>query len=174
MQTAAIFFFYFGMVFLLIVVHECGHYLAGRIGGIAAGNLQLRLFAFPQHVVLRSGEDWIAPTKNIDRYVELVWEYLKTKPKVYLYVAGGFLLETLFTVTLCVGLILAGYEKMAWAIAGLSLMMGLPWFIIDPIMICRGRIFGDLSGLWFLSKWPTLLFVLIGVGLRVLILWWAW
>jgi hypothetical protein len=105
--------------------------------------------------------------------VELVWEFLKTKPKVYLFVAGGFLWETLFTVTLGTVLILSGYPKMAWAIAGLSLMIALPWLILDPIMICRGRIFGDLSGLWFLNRPATLGFIFVLIASRGFLLWWA-
>jgi hypothetical protein len=173
MEHIAYFLFYLGCVFVLICVHETGHYLAGRLGGISAGDMRIRLLTFPQHVVLRSGEDWVAPTSQIERYVELVWEFLKTKPKVYLFVAGGFLWETLFTVTLGTVLILSGYSKMAWAIAGLSLMIALPWLILDPIMICRGRIFGDLSGLWFLNRPATLGFIFVLIASRGFLLWWA-
>ena len=62
---------------------------------------------------------------------------------------------------------------LAWMIALVSLMMGVPWLVIEPIMIWRGKISGDLSGLWFLSKWPTLLIILVLVGSRIAILLWA-
>ena len=173
MEFAAILLFYLGCVFLLISVHEFGHYLAGRIGGISGNDLRIRLLAFPQHVQLRSGEDWVSPTAHIDTYVQLVWEYLGTKSKVYLYVAGGFLGETLFTVSLGIALILWDHAKIAYAIVGLSLVMGLPWLILDPIMILRGRIFGDISGLWFLNRALTIVFVLVLIGSRITLLWWA-
>jgi len=170
MVFVGIFLFYAACVFVLIIVHECGHYLAGRIGGIPAGEMQIRLFAFPQHVVLKSESDWVSPA-DIDRYVNVVWEKLHTKARVYLYVAGGFLVETLFTVALAAALIFANQPKLAWWIAALSLMMGAPWLVIEPIMILRGKIFGDLSGLWFLNKPLTFLFVILLIGVRLLILW---
>src|SRR5947207_2910887 len=43
-------------IFVLIAVHEAGHFLAGWVGGIPVG--EMRLLTFPQHVALRDGEEW--------------------------------------------------------------------------------------------------------------------
>jgi hypothetical protein len=43
MEHIAYFLFYLGCVFVLICVHETGHYLAGRLGGISAGDMRIRL-----------------------------------------------------------------------------------------------------------------------------------
>ncbi len=171
-ESALIFLGYLGVVFVLIAVHEFGHYLAGCLGGIPAGEMRIRLLTFPQHVVIKQGEEWVSPME-IDKYIALVWEHLKTKPKVYFYVAGGFLMETLFTIALGTGLILAGHSRAAFALVGLSSMILLPWLILEPIMICRGRIFGDLSGLWFLRRLPTLAFIVFLIASRAALLYWT-
>jgi hypothetical protein len=122
---------------------------------------------------LRTEDKWVAPT-DIDTYVGLVWQYLKTTPKVYLYVSGGVALETFVVVMASVLLIVSGWPRIAIAITGLSFAMLLPWLIIDSVMIARGRIFGDFSGMWLLSSLPTAVIMLGMIAIRVLLLWWAW
>jgi hypothetical protein len=58
------------LVFVLIAVHEAGHYLAGLMGGIPARDMRLVLFAFPQHVALRDGQEWVSPVRDIHRYLQ--------------------------------------------------------------------------------------------------------
>lgn len=99
MEFVAILLFYAACAFVLIIVHESGHYLAGLVGGIPARDMRMRLFCFPQHVVLRSADHWVSG-ENIDEYVDVVWRYLKTTARVYLYVSGGLLFETVFTGTI--------------------------------------------------------------------------
>ena len=171
MELLAIIAFYLGVIFALISVHESGHYLAGWLVGIPARDMRVRLFCFPQHVVLRKGDTWVSPTD--DKYVELVWQYLRTTPKVYLYVAGGLLFETLVTTSAGIALLLTGWPKLAFVIAGLSLLMALPWLFIDAIMAWRGRIYGDLSGLWLLARLPTALLVVLFLTTRGLVIWFA-
>lgn len=166
--------FFTACAFGLIAVHETGHYLAGWLAGISAKDMRIRMLRFPQHVVLRSDDEWIAPTTNTDRYVELVWHYLKTKPRVFLYVSGGVALETIFVIVASVGLILSGWPRSAVAIVGMSCCMLIPWLVIDIIMIARGRIFGDFSGLWLLSPIPTAFIILSMVAVRGILFWWAW
>jgi len=172
MEFVAILLFYAACAFVLIVVHESGHYLAGLVGGIPARDMRIRLFCFPQHVVLRAADQWVSGA-NIDEYVDVVWRYLKTTPRVYLYVSGGLLFETVFTITVSIALILSGWSKMALVIVGLSLLMFLPWLIIDTISIWRGRIVGDLSGLWGLARIPTAILVVLFLAARGLTLWYA-
>lgn len=170
MEFVGLFLFYAGCVFLLIVVHECGHYLAGLAGGIPASEMRIRLFVFPQHVVLRYGERWVSPA-DYDPFVETVWRHLATTPRVYLFVAGGLLLETLFTIIVTVLLVQFGWPKMAVAVVGLSLVLLVPWLVLEPIMVWRtGHAWGDFSGMWFLAKLPTAILVLALLVIRVLLL----
>ena len=46
-------------LFVLIAVHEFGHYLAGWAAGIPARDMRVRLFVFPQRVELRADNRWI-------------------------------------------------------------------------------------------------------------------
>jgi hypothetical protein len=173
MEFVAIFLFYAACVFLLITVHESGHYLAGLAGGIPASDIRIRLFAFPQHVVLRSGERWVSPS-DYDPFVETVWRHLVTTPRVYLFVAGGLLLETVFTTIVSVLLVQFGWPKMALAVVGLSLVLIVPWLILEPLMAWRtGHAWGDFSGMWFIAKLPTVILVLGLLAVRALLGWYA-
>lgn len=164
---------YGACVFVLIVIHECGHYLAGRLGGIAASDMRIRLLHFPQHVELRDQERWVSPVTDSDTYVTLVWHYLRTRGRVFRYVAGGLVLETIATSVAATSCILAGYPKMALAIIAMSWCLLLPWLVLDGIMIARGRIFGDLSGLWQLAAAPTALLIIVMIAIRVALMAWA-
>mgnify|MGYP007059380839 CR=1 FL=1 len=173
MDFAYLFLLYAGWMFALIGVHECGHYLAGALCGIPAAEMRIRLLTFPQHVVLRDGDSWVSPARRIERYVELIWQHLKTKPRVFVYVSGGILLETVFTSVVGSTLLLSGQPKLAFMLVGLSLFLVLPWIIVDAIAVMRGRVVGDLSGLWNLARLPTILLVAFTLSVRGLILWQA-
>ena len=94
----------------------------------------------------------------------------KNDAQVYAYVSGGLLLETVFTLCVSVVLITIDLPKAALAVSGLSLLMILPWIIIDGISICRGRIAGDLSGLWFPARMPTAVLFLFILATRAAII----
>ena len=80
--------------FLLVSVHEVGHYLAGWAAGIPAAEMRIRLFTFPQYVALRDGERWVLPF-DLESYLAVMRRHLLTTPRLYLYTAGGMLLETM-------------------------------------------------------------------------------
>jgi hypothetical protein len=117
--------------------------------------------------------EWVSPVADIHRYIELGWRYLKTSPRVYTYVCGGLVFETVFTVCVSMVLIASDRPRMALAVAGLSLVMILPWLAIDGISVCRGRISGDLSGLWLLARMPTLVLLIVFVAARGAIIWYT-
>ena len=90
-----------GLVFLLIAVHEAGHYLAGMTAGIPVSDMRIRLFTFPQHVALRDGDSWVSPVTEIERYVSVSRRYLSTRSAAFRWVAGGMVIETVFTTVVC-------------------------------------------------------------------------
>lgn len=173
MQFLVILAFYAACVIVLIIIHETGHYLAGLAAGVPADAMRMRLLWFPQHVELRDGGDWVSPVSDIDRYTEVVWRYLKSSTRVYIYVSGGLVLETAFTVCLSLGMIAADHSKIAFAVASVSLMMVLPWLIIDGISVLRRRVTGDLSGLWFLAPTPTVVLLVFVLATRGAIVWYS-
>jgi hypothetical protein len=134
--------------------------------------MRIRLLTFPQHVALRDGERWVAPME-LESYLAVMQRRLHTTPRLYLYTAGGMLLETAFTVTVSVSLLLEGLPRLVLVIAGLSLWLSVVYTVLMdvPMAIRRGYPWGDLSGLWWLAKGPTLI---LGVGMlliRVGLLW---
>jgi hypothetical protein len=159
-------------VFVLIAVHESGHYLAGLALGIPAHQMQIRLFTFPQHVALRYGDGWVSPA-DYDPYAETVWKHLTTTRRVYLFVAGGLVLETVFTIIVAVSLVQLGWAGLALAVLSLSLLMDASYLLVDMVMALRtGHAWGDFSGMWFLAKLPTALLVLVLLAPRAaLVLW---
>lgn len=173
MQFLAILAIYAACVVVLITVHEAGHYFAGLAAGIPARDMRIRLLRFPQHVELRDGGEWVSPVSDIQRYTDLLWRHLKTALRVYAYVSGGLVVETVFTVCVGVSLISLDRPKTALALAGLSLVMALPWLVVDGISVYRGKVSGDLSGLWFLARTPTVVLLAVFLASRGAIIWYA-
>ena len=174
MNFLAILFTYASCVVVLIVVHECGHFLAGWIGGIPLAEMRIRLLTFPQHVALRSEGRWVGP-HELEPYLATMFRYLTTTPRLYLYTAGGFLSETLFTVAATVLFVQLGLPKMALLVAAMSLGMNLiAVLVLDlPLSWRIGHPAGDVSGLWALAKLPTALVVLGMLAIRIALLWYA-
>ena len=162
-------------VFVLIAVHETGHFLAGWAGGIPLGAMRIRLLTFPQHVALRDGEEWVTPLSDLERYVRIMQRHLGFGARLFLYTAGGMILGTVFTVAAAVVAKEAGFSGMAIMIAAQSLVMGLIYiFVMDlPMALRRGYPAGDVSGMWFIAKIPTVVFVVGLLAIDGLLLWYA-
>ena len=147
--------------FLLVSVHEAGHYLAGWAAGIPAAEMRIRLLTFPQHVALRDGDRWVPPF-DLGPYLAVMRRHLLTTPRLYLYTAGGMLLETAFMLAVCVLALRWGQQWLALLVAGMSLGVMLVYLVaMDvPMAIRRGHPWGDVSGLWWLAKAPTAVLIL--------------
>jgi hypothetical protein len=165
------FFLVPALLFVLIAVHETGHYLAGLTGGIPATAMKVRLLTFPQHVALRDGDRWASPVKDIGRYVEVSRRYLSTRAAAFRWVAGGLVVETTFTVLLCVLAMQLGWQSVAFWAAVLSLatylinvlLMDVPWALIHH------HACGDTSGLWEIARLPALVVTTLMVAIRLLL-----
>jgi hypothetical protein len=101
--------------------------------------------------------------------------YLGSGARLYLYTAGGLIVGTVFTAAAVVLTKMAGLSGMATMIAGQSLGMGLIYiFLMDlPQALRRGYPAGDVSGMWFIAKTPTVVFVLVLLVIDGLLLWYA-
>jgi hypothetical protein len=161
-------------IFTLISVHEVGHFLAGWVGGIPWRAMRIRLFRFPQDVILRDGNEWIAPS-NLDQYLPVIERHLGSGSRLYFYVAGGLLLETVFAVAAAVIAKAAGWPNLALMVAGMSLLFFvLLVFVMDvPWALYHRRAFFDVSGLWHIAKVPTALLVVSLLGTRMLLVWYV-
>ncbi len=131
--------FYLAIVFVLIAVHETGHFLAGITSGIPASHMRIRLLSFPQHVAIKDGDGWLSPTnqEEITRYIELTRGYFTSKAAAFRWVAGGVLLECVFTVAVCLIAHGIGWTNLAFWTAAMSL--GMPSKLIMMILRCSER-----------------------------------
>jgi hypothetical protein len=166
--TAAIFTCYFS----LVSVHEAGHYLAGWLAGVPTAEMRLRLFTFPQHVALRDGERWVPPF-DLESYLEVMRRHLITTPRLYLYTAGGMLLETAFMLAVCILALQWREQWLVLLVAGMSLGILLVYLVVMdlPMAIRRGYPWGDVSGLWWLAKAPTAVLILGMLMIRGVLVW---
>lgn len=165
------FFLILVLVFLLIAIHETGHFLAGMLGGIPARDMKLVLLAFPQHVALRDGDEWVSPVRDITRYVEITRRYVATRGAAFRWVAGGMVLELAFVTVVWLLCRLTGYPALAFWSACISLgmylinvcLMDLPWALRYR---CAA---GDTSGLWQIAPLPAMFFSLAMLASRLLL-----
>ena len=126
-----IFIFNVICIALFILVHEIGHYFTGRLAGIPAGKIRVRLLTFPQQVVLRDGIEWVS-VSDLKKYLEILHRHVPSVRGQLAYITGGFLFETAFTVLMAVILQTAGFKLFAAIIIGLSLVFYLVYlFILD-------------------------------------------
>jgi hypothetical protein len=171
MEAFLLFVLILALVFVLIAVHEAGHYIAGWIGGLPAADMKLVFLAFPQHVALRDGKEWISPVRDIGRYVEVAGRHLPTRTAAFWWVAGGMVFELIFTVIVWSAGLALGYRVVAFWVAWMSLgmyainvgLMDLPWAIKYR---CAA---GDTSGLWQIAPARAVSFSAVMLASRVLL-----
>jgi hypothetical protein len=161
-------------ILLLIVVHECGHLLVARWCGVPASKMKMRLLCFPQHIALLSAQGWVSPTDR-DAYLTVLDEHLGSGRRLFLFVGGGFFLESIVAMTAFVMAVAAGQQGVAAMIALMSFCLNAVYvvFMDLPLTLRHGQPFGDLSGLWYIAKGPALI---VGVSLfasRSVMLWWV-
>ena len=155
-------------IFVLIAVHETGHFLAGMTWGIPASHMKIRLLTFPQHVAIKDGDAWLSSTQDIERYIEVTRGFFRSKAAAFRWVAGGVLLECVFTVAVCLGAHEIGWRNLAFWTAAMSramylvnvFLMDVPWALINR------HAFGDTSGLWTISRIPAVLLTAAMLAIR--------
>ncbi len=169
--------FYLAIVFVLIAVHETGHFLAGITSGIPASHMRIRLFTFPQHVAIKDGDGWLSPTnqEEITRYIELTRGYFTSKAAAFRWVAGGVLLECVFTVAVCLIAHGIGWTNLAFWTAAMSLgMYFINVFLMDvPWALFHKHAVGDTSGLWTIARIPAVVLTVVMLLIRAGILWYV-
>lgn len=156
------------LVFVLIAIHELGHWCCGRLAGIPGDQMRIRLLTFPQQVQIRDAEGWVS-VDTFDRYFGRLGQLVPARERQFLYVAGGFVFETVFLVALTAWLALSGYWLYAIVAPGVSLVMYLIYvFAMDlPQSRALGRPWGDTSILYALAPSRAKVVVALMVGVRV-------
>ncbi len=165
------FFLVLALAFLLIAVHEVGHYLAGLAGGIPAREMKIVLCSFPQHVAVRDVNRWVSPVRDITRYIAITRPYFTTRRAAFFWVAGGMVFELCVTAVVCLWAGIAGRDGLAFWAARMSLwlylvnvcLMDLPWALRYR---CAA---GDTSGLWQIARLPAVLLSAAMLSCRVVL-----
>jgi len=145
------------LLFVLISVHELGHWFFGRLVGIPSGQMRIRLLTFPQQVQIRDSQGWVS-VATFDRYFNRLREIVPSRSGQFANVVGGFVFETLFLVALTAILGYGGYWLYAIVAPGVSLMMYLVYvFAMDiPQSTSRQRPWGDSTILYSLEpRWSA-------------------
>jgi hypothetical protein len=163
------------LILVLIAVHEAGHWLFGRWAGIPAERMRVRLLTFPQRVELRDDRGWVT-VSEFDRYFKGLHRVVPSVGGQFLYVSGGFALETAFLVALTCVLCALGFWIYAMVAPGVSLSMYLVYvFAMDlPQSRRLNRPWGDTTILFSLCKTPAIAVVLLMVGVRLALVVGAW
>lgn len=163
------------LLFVLIAVHECGHWTMGYIAGIPTAKMKIRLLTFPQQVVLRDGDEWTS-VSNYDRYFALLKGHVPSRGGQFLYVVGGFLFETGFLVALSLVLAKMGYWLLAIVAPGLSLTMYLVYVLLMDLPQSRRleRPWGDTTILYSLSPPGAIAVSCAMILVRVILIVAAW
>lgn len=131
---------------ILITVHEFGHWTLGRLAGIPAGQMRIRLLPFPQQVVLRDGDEWVT-VGDYDRYFSVLDGHIPKREGQFAYVVGGFLFETCALAIIWWIYVIRGMWIMSLVAPGLSLTMYLVYlFAMDlPQSRRSGKPWGDTT-----------------------------
>lgn len=170
-----IFFANIALLFLLICVHEVGHWFFGRLAGIPNDQMKIRLLMFPQQVQLIDAAGWVS-VSTFDRYFKRLGELVPSRGGQFAYVVGGFVFETLFLVGGTGILGRTGYWLYAIVAPGVSLMMYLVYvFAMDlPQSKSLGRPWGDTTILHSLKPRLAVLVAVCMVSVRVALIVVAW
>ncbi len=163
------------VIFCLFIIHESGHYLAGRVIGIPGGEMKIRLFTLPPHVALIGTDgSWISPTEY-ESYIDRLSEFSDEEWKDYTFVAGGHATELFGVAGITAAALISGSELLAH-LAELfvifCLILSVVYLLMDLFYSIRNHIpFGDFSGQWMISKGGTFLFYLVYFSTLAGLLW---
>jgi hypothetical protein len=154
----------FAVIWTTILVHELGHYYAGRkIAEIPADRIKLVAPYFPRYVALRDGDGWVAPTE-LDAYRAVYAQYDPDGEHEQRFAAAGELVQAgvVAPVGFALGLLVSA--DLGILVLSASLLVSLAYAGIDAVAtLYRGEPSGDYSLLW--ESTPGLpVLLLLGFG----------
>lgn len=143
----------FGMalvsVWVIIWIHEYGHYYAGRnIVGVPDEAIRVVDPYFPRYVALNDGEEWVSPA-DLDRYRSVYDQYDPAGDHVERFHAAGELIQAAVVVPVAVVVGLAVTVEFGVALLALSLLSTVVYVLVDLLgTLYTGSASGDYSVLW--------------------------
>lgn len=150
-----------------VLVHEGGHYLLGRLLGVPADSIRVRLER-PPHVALREGERWLSP--DDPGYAAAFARHRSSASAAWLFVAGGFLVETV--VVLLLAWLFAGVGTLSLVVVGASTAVLLLYLVFDvALSLRRRRSYGDVTAMWRIAPVASVAAMVILLAVRVGAVW---
>ena len=133
----------------VVLVHECGHVVAGLLVGVPRRAMRIVLRGVP-HVALTDGERWLSPMER-EAYVRVFSRYCRTRVGALVYVSGGFAVEAVVVVAAALVAVLLGAERLALTIALVSLLLSGVYVALDLVASAwKRRPLGDAATMWTL------------------------
>ncbi len=156
-------FVYFLIVACLVVIHEIGHYMFGRMLGIPKDKMTFGIQKMTPHVALMNDNLEKIPPSNLDAYVPILEKHLKSDFHMFLFAIGGHLTELIgvFTLILLSFVInSSGLTFIAKSVAWIAPLLALNYLLMDCITSYRrgAPSGGDFSGSWSISQKGAYLF----------------
>lgn len=157
-----------GVLVGLIAMHEIGHCLFGWFLGIPRNRMSIQIWLFKgaSHVALVDNSGTKVSPSEIDRYVELLEQYLPSEKKLFYYVAGGHALQFIAVLALAFVALISNMSlllELTSKAALISLLTSTIYLVMDVLSILyRGKFSGgDFSGQWEISPFMTVVFCFI-------------
>ena len=158
----------FVVVWVVILVHEIGHYVTGRrIVGIPTTDIRLVSPLLPRYVALRDDDEWVSP-RSFGRYQTVYLRHDTDGEHVERFVAGGEIIQAAIVLPGALALSALGLDALAALLIGISLLTTAIYVVVDVVATTLGSgPAGDYSALWAVDwKIPvTLLFGFVAVHL---------
>ncbi|MGC1208870.1 MAG: hypothetical protein WA880_13025 [Ornithinimicrobium sp.] len=160
-----------GFAFLLVGVHEYGHYWTGRMLGVPADCIRVELGGNPPHVALRDGERWLAPMDEL--YAEVFQRHRPGTGSAWTYIAGGVIGESFFAVALIGVLARLGAGEVAVVLAWVTAAL-FAIYAAGDLLVSLGRrsVSGDWSAMYAVQRPATLGLLVAGGAVKAVPLFW--
>lgn len=141
--------FAFAVIWVTILVHELGHYYAGRsIVEIPADRIKLVAPYFPRYVALSDGDEWVSPT-DLSRYRAVYAGYDSEDSHERRFAAAGEIVQAgvIAPVGFALGILVD--PTLGVTVLSASLLVSVVYAAIDAAAtLYRGEPSGDYSILW--------------------------
>ena len=171
MQVLVVLGYVAATAWVAVLVHEAGHYLAGRVVGVPARAMRIRLTTAPPHVALRDEERWLAPDQS--GYIGAFTRQRNSAAAAWFFIAGGFVVET--AAVLAAGFALQDAGTVAPIVLLTSTCILLLYLGADVLGSLRGgQPYGDAGAMWRLHAGGTVLLLAAALAGRAVVLALVW
>ena len=162
------------VIFLLVVVHEFGHYAAGVVVGVPPSEMRIRIFTYPPHVELKDADAWVAPWEG-PRFDTLARKYFRTRRASIFVISAGLLLQTIVFVGFVAILVAIGKSRSYLLPITVSVLAWPVWYLCLDWTLTRMHSIpsGDYSSLWVISPIASVLLTVFVISAHVGLVWYV-